>query len=353
MSRGADTPMQQEILSASPLLSAAGTLVQPGWARQPLWQYQRTAIRAAGWRIKEWDYYAVLSAEQRFGIALTVADLGYVGLVALCYLDFARGSFQQVDSLIPLPLGRLGLGADSQHGRLQHHSRTLQVDIEVDHGQRRLRFAAPGLRAADGSRGLEGEILLQPPSVLESLNIATSWAENRRAFYYNRKLNCLPASGQVRLGTETRTFDPSRDAGVLDWGRGVWTYQNRWYWSSASGFLDGVPFGFNLGYGFSDRSPASENALIHAGRLHKLGEVHFAYDAADYLKPWRLNDDAGRLELSFRPLLDRHSKIDLGLMKTVQHQVFGLFSGRVLLDDGTPLQLDEFLGFAEEVFNRW
>ncbi|AYC34746.1 DUF2804 domain-containing protein [Pseudomonas cavernae] len=345
--------MQQEILSPGPLLTAEDVLARPGWARQPLWQYQRAAIRAARWRIKEWDYYAVLSADQRFGIALTVADLGYVGLVALCYLDFERRCFQQVDSLTPLPLGRFGLTADSQNGRLLHRSRTLQVEIEVDNGRRLLRFAAPGMRAADGTRGLTGEIVLQQPVALESMNIATSWAENRRAFYYNRKLNCLPASGSVSFGGRTLTLDPRRDAGVLDWGRGVWTYQNRWYWSSASGFLDGVPFGFNLGYGFSDRSPASENALIHGDRLHKLGEVHFAYDPADYLKPWRLNDDAGRLELAFRPLLDRHSRVDLGLMKSVQHQVFGHFSGRVVLDDGTPLQLNDFLGFAEDVFNRW
>jgi hypothetical protein len=25
--------------------------------------------------------------------------------------------------------------------------------------------------------------------------------------------------------------------GVLDWGRGVWTYSNTWYWASMSGEL--------------------------------------------------------------------------------------------------------------------
>lgn len=345
--------MQQELLDTRDLLTSAGTLSHPGWARQPLWQYRRGAVRAPRWRIKEWDYYAVLSAEQQVGLALTVADLGYVGLIALCWLDFANRRFQQVDSLVPVPLGRLGLAEDSQSGRLRHESRALQVEIEVSGSERRLRFAAPQLQMADGARGLRGELLLEQPAGLESMNIATDWAENRRAFYYNRKLNCLPARGQVELGAHRYSFDPRRDSGVLDWGRGVWTYQNRWYWSSASGFVDGVPFGFNLGYGFSDRTPASENALIHAGRLHKLGAVRFAYDPDDLLAPWQLTDDEGRLDLQFAPLLDRHSRIDLLLMKTVQHQVFGHFSGRVVLDDGSTLHVRDLLGFAEDVFNRW
>ncbi|HSC82441.1 MAG TPA: DUF2804 domain-containing protein [Pseudomonas sp.] len=345
--------MQQEILTAHDLLTPAGTLSQAGWARQPLWQYQRDAIRAPRWRVKEWDYYAVLSADQQVGLALTVADLGYVGLIALCWLDFATRSYQQVESLVALPLGRLGLTEDSHSGHFSHHSRDLQVEIAVDGTQRRLSFAAPQLQMADGARGLRGELLLEQPATLESINIATDWSENRRAFYYNRKVNCLPASGQVELGSRQYQFDAQRDSGVLDWGRGVWTYQNRWYWSSASGFVDGVPFGFNLGYGFSDRSPASENTLIHAGRLHKLGAVHFTYDPDDYLRPWQLSDDEGRLDLQFTPLFNRHSRVDLLLMKTVQHQVFGHFNGRVTLDDGSVLQVRELLGFAEDVFNRW
>ena len=43
----------------------------------------------------------------------------------------------------------------------------------------------------------------------------------------------------------------------------------------------------------------------------------------------------------------------LGLFKTSQDQVFGLFSGDVMLDDGSVLKIDALPGFAEEVRNRW
>ena len=41
------------------------------------------------------------------------------------------------------------------------------------------------------------------------------------------------------------------------------------------------------------------------------------------------------------------------LFKTIQHQVFGNFSGKVILDDGTELEVDNFPGFAEDVLNWW
>ena len=60
---------------------------------------------------------------------------------------------------------------------------------------------------------------------------ATPWADKPKAFYYNQKINCLPASGCIRLGEEQWRFRPEDAMGVLDWGRGVWTYDNIWYLS--------------------------------------------------------------------------------------------------------------------------
>ncbi len=35
------------------------------------------------------------------------------------------------------------------------------------------------------------------------------------------------------------------------------------------------------------------------------------------------------------------------------HQVFGRFSGTVVLDDGRKLQINDLMGFAEKVRNKW
>lgn len=57
--------------------------------------------------------------------------------------------------------------------------------------------------------------------------------------------------------------------------------------------------------------------------------------------------------MRFDPIVDRHDKVDLGLFRTAQHQVFGRFSGRAIADDGEVLEFSELTGFAEKVHNRW
>ena len=102
----------------------------------------------------------------------------------------------------------------------------------------------------------------------ESMVIATPFDKDKH-FYYNQKINCMRAEGTVTYGYHNRTytFDPADSFAVLDWGRGVWTYKNTWYWGSASGLVDGERFGFNIGYGFGNTSAASENMLFtRAGR---------------------------------------------------------------------------------------
>ena len=69
----------------------------------------------------------------------------------------------------------------------------------------------------------------------ESMVIATPFAEKETAFYYNQKINCMPATGKVEFDGKTFEFKEGESFGVLDWGRGVWTYKNTWYWGSASG----------------------------------------------------------------------------------------------------------------------
>lgn len=176
-------------------------------------------------------------------------------------------------------------------------------------------------------------------------------------FYYNQKINCMRAKGKVELCGETYTFEPDSSFGVLDWGRGVWTYHNTWYWGSASGLVDGVDFGFNIGYGFGDTSAATENMLFYAGKAHKLSKVKFCIPMKngkeDYLKPWKFTSDDGRFEMDFAPIIDRASNTDFKVLKSDQHQVFGKFNGTATLDDGTVLQVRDLLGFAEKVENKW
>lgn len=344
---------QKKVSQPLDLLDEKGHLVQPGYATKQVWRYDRKMIKAGWHRIKEWDYYYVISPERGYGITFTMADLGYIGLAALCWLDFQKKTFKQLDTISILPRGKLGFPSSSSGGSVSFEDKNLALEFEVENGRRSISFESKKFTDQTGEKGIEGELILRQDPGMDSMVIATSWEENRRAFYYNQKINCMPTDGIVKIGNKVYEFTKSTSFGGLDWGRGNWTYKNRWYWGSASGLLDGESFGWNIGYGFSDRSVASENMVFYKGKAHKLDEVTFHMNPDNYMEPWKFTSNDGRFEMDFTPLVDRNSKTDLFFIRSIQHQVFGNFTGSVVLDDGTMLKVENFLGFAEDVLNWW
>jgi len=345
--------MQNRITEPCDLLDDNGWVINPGYATRALWRYDRSKIKAGWYRIKEWDYYAVLALEEGYGITFTMADLGYIGTAAVCWLDFKDKTSKQVGAMFSLPMGKMGFPATPDQGDVTFSDKKIKLSYRVSGPERIIQVEVPGFDNEKGDRGLKGELVLYQDPLMDSMVIATSWKENRRAFYYNQKTNCMPARGSITLGDRVYPFNPERCFGVLDWGRGNWTYKNRWYWGSASGILQGHPFGWNIGYGFSDRSPASENMLFYKHRAHKLEEVTFHFNPENYLAPWKFTSNDGRFEMDFQPILDRRTQTEIMFLKSIQHQVFGTFTGKTVLDDGTELQVENFLGFAEDVLNWW
>ena len=338
--------MQHEITRNGPLLNANGTLREPGWARSLLLDYRRADVKAGKLRIKEWDYYIITN--DSFGVALTIADNSYMGLISASVLEFEKPWEQTTTVLTAFPMGKYGLPETSSAGDTLYGDKRVQMAFRVQLGERRLscRFAR-----FLGEDALELELTLaQPP--MDSMVIATPF-DAPRAFYYNQKINCMPASGVMTLGSRRFEFAPETSFGTLDWGRGVWTYDNTWYWGNGNGIVNGKPFGFNIGYGFGNTSAASENLLLYGGVAHKLSRVQFNIPEESFLKPWTFSSDDGRFEMDFVPVIDRAARTNALIIESDQHQVFGRFTGRAVLDDGTALELKDFLGFAEKVRNRY
>ncbi len=177
--------------------------------------------------------------------------------------------------------------------------------------------------------------------------------EKKGRFYYNQKINCMRAEGFAEYNGKRYEFHPEKHFGTLDWGRGVWTYDNTWYWGSGNCDVDGHAFGFNIGYGFGNTKAASENVIFYDGVAHKIDDVTFVIPEDDYCKPWKFTSSDGRFEMDFMPLLDRSACLDYKLIVSDQHQVFGWMSGTTVLDDGTKVEIKDVLCFAEKVHNRY
>jgi len=341
--------MQNEIKNIQPLLNEKGLLANPGFAKKMYWEYKRKDIKASKFKIKEWDYYLINNDE--FGIAFTIADNGYLGFISVSILDFKNKSHETFSNIKPLPLGKFNMPESSLEGDVVFKNKKIELKFIKNNDKRVIACDIANFK--DG-KSLKCNIeLTKEPE--ESMVIATPFPKNRKAFYYNQKINCMRADGTVYLGEESIVFSDAH--AVLDWGRGVWTYDNTWFWGTASGKINNKQFGFNIGYGFGDLSNATENMIFYDGKSHKFDQVEFIIPKNgkkyDFLKEWEFTSNDNRFNFTFTPFLDRFDKISLILLVSDQHQVFGMFNGYVVLDDGTKLQVNDLLGFAEVVHNRW
>lgn len=344
--------MQKELTTPGPLLNEQGELCEAGFARSLIKQYDRRAIRAAAHRIKEWDYYLIMN--DRWGVALTIDDNSYMGLLGFSLLDFSRPWERTVNIIFPFPGGKTGFPASSAAGDVAVRRKDADFCFKVlPDGTRRL---TAWVKNFLDRKPVTAEFTLTD-TPQDSMVIVTPFAEDKKAFYYNQKINCMRAAGQVEWDGQVIEFDPAETFATLDWGRGVWTYKNTWYWGSGNGLVNGRPFGFNIGYGFGDTSAASENMLFYDGVAHKLDRLTFGIPQKDsrddFMSPWRFTSSDGRFEMDFAPVLDRASCTDIGIICSDQHQVFGRFTGTAVLDDGTRLEIRDLLGFAEKVYNKW
>ena len=341
----------QKKLSEGELLDSNGNLTEAGYATSLVKVYDRKKIKAGKTRIKEWDYYLIYN--QQFGVALTVDDNSYMGLVSISFLDFVNKTEKTVSPMTILPMGRTNLPATSKSGVTEFHNKRCFFSFKVEDGKRILLARMDNFNQGKPIR--MKSILTEEPD--DSMAIATPF-DKQGYFYYNQKIIGMRAKGTVEYLDQKYVFNPEDSFGLLDWGRGVWTYENTWYWSAMQGISDGHVLGFNLGYGFGDTSAASENMIFYDGQSSKLEQIKFHIPGEDegkddYLLPWKFTSSDHRLLLDFTPILDRSAYTSAGIVLSDQHQVFGWFDGYVVLDSGKKVMIKHMLGFAEKVRNKW
>ncbi|WMJ90497.1 DUF2804 domain-containing protein [Anaerocolumna sp. MB42-C2] len=341
--------MQKKITEPTDLLNKHGELIQTGYATTPLLKYNRKDVTRKG-RLKEWDYYMINN--ESYAFALTVGySAGYL-LISISIIDFINRT-EQSKSVIK-HVHNWYLPESSQIGDILY--KDVRTDLKIIHkGRDRGIFLYLDDFLPDSALTASISLSKEPK---DSMVIATPFKENKKYFYYNQKIVGMSALGSVSIKGSVYNFDTSNSFGLLDWGRGVWPYKTTWYWSSAFDFLVNNTFGFNLGYGFGDTSNATENMLFFNGIANKLDQVDFGISKKfknkyDYTKPWNFTSSDNRITMTFEPIYDRNLTLYAVLFSTRQHQVFGKFSGTAVLDDGRTVYLNNLLGFAERVVNRW
>lgn len=359
----ADAPVHEpaspeiRISSRGMLHNVNGRLNTCGWMPVPLLRYDRSRVKGAHLRLKEWDRYLINDDE--YALWVTVANLGYASLVSAQVTNLVHPSSHTVSIITPLLGRRLALPANSVGGITEFENRRGRFLCRAQNDERRIIARFDGF--LDGESLAIDALLDRAPQ--ESLSNVLAWSDDPKSFQYHRVVPAMRASGSFKVGRRVHGFSPTRSFGLFSWNRGILPYENEFRWAVAQGWQDGRggsgcdthKVGLQFVQGLDERH-ATQNAFFVDGRVAKLGEVTIDIPAADapveakslserfdLLGVWHITDRNGLVDLTFVPAKDSGDYLNAYAMFVDRHQVFGDFSGTVAVD-GRPFVLRNLHG---------
>ena len=355
--------MNHEIKKKTKLLKKDGSLKEKGYAKRMLFTYNRESVKQGPMPLKEWNFYQFHC--DGYILQMTLGHLTYFGQMAVTLMELSTGKKWTYSTLKPFFIPQLDRDPEKpsvcEYINNEAHLRFQVLDKKrvFDFKGSNKEFPSGNYKSSvhtgenvvehHSTSGVRIHLVVSNDVSNEKMVIATPFKRPNH-FYLNYKENYYKADGTIRFGDKVVEF---KDAtGLLDWGRGVWPYTHEWYWGSLTSHIDGVPFGFNIGWGFGDTRHASENMYFYNKKAYKVGKLIGKWDDNNLMAVKHFRDKEGKFEFTFTPTYDNYTFNEFVVVDTHCHQVFGLFSGKIMTEDGVK-EFKDMHGFIEHAVNRW
>lgn len=346
---------QIEYTQVTPLLDDQGKLQAKGWARHNVFEYDRNKVKSGIMSRKEWDFYQI--SDGKFMLQLNFANINIAGYVSGKFVNLITGEVI-ADTM------QIFFGGKNNHippakgdvpNRLKDKIGSAEVDFNTKETERTLWY-----KTKDKDKIMECSLRMDIMPGLENITTVIPFDEDDTRYFMTTKQNCMPCEGVVRYGDLEYHFSKEETFAVLDWGRVNTIHKMVWYWGNGATYVydekgEKHLFGFEITWAIGNESNATETCLFYDGKVHKFGAVDVeVFPKPDkFMEPWKITSEDGSFEMTMKPTFDHHSDLNLGIGRMHTHQVHGRWSGTVVLDDGTKLEIKDMYAFCEYVENRW
>ncbi|MFC1474569.1 DUF2804 domain-containing protein [bacterium] len=293
-------------------------------------------------RLKQWQFYMVVHPECTFGFL--VIDLAFVASSFIYVFDRKTGDFSE-HSRIKMDKN-FSIAESLLDGRCWFKDKKYSIDIRnnLNEGYHHISLDI-GTSRKEPSMKAEFR-MMQTPDYVRPLVVSLPVGENRGM--YSHKVIC-PAEGSFSLGKREFKLDPARDVCILDEHKAFYPRHTYWKWATF-GFVgdDGKIVGMNMTDNLiKDQENWNENAIWSGGEITLLGPAKFYFDMEDIMKPWKIRDTEGKVELVFSPQGAKVDKTNALILKMHYLQPFGLFNGFLTDAAGKKIEIADRFGITE------
>jgi hypothetical protein len=337
---------EREIFEWTSLCDKKGNLnpAAIGYARKPIIECN---LSGHFMRKKKWNYWCCYGEDVLFSV--TICHFDYAVSCFIYFLEYETQRFFEKTVTIPLGVVKKLKMPTRVLEPIRFTNSEINVNISYFQNQTLLAVSCDNF----DNEPLNVNLKILHPVGDESLNVVVPW--NRHTFQFTAKHHILPTKGFIKLGNKRYEFYEEESFSVLDFGRGVWPREVIWNWANASQRLRNKRVGLNFGGKWTDGTGMTENAVFVDGKMTKIHEdVIFEYDRSNFKKPWYITTKfTDSIMLTFHPFFERVAKTDLKLVQSEVHQLVGYYNGKVKLEDGSTLIIQQMLGCIEEHVAKW
>lgn len=340
------TTQEHQITAPVALTGANQRTLNPearGWSRHP---YHDTSMRGPWGRRKRWDYWSIQAGD--LIVSGVIANIDYLSTSDIWWREMSTGRHGGKDIITIAGKGfDLPARFGSRPVRVEAKNYTCELSDDDAHN---MHIHVEWVEKS-GDHGVLDAVITMPLGQ-ESLNVVIPWSDS--VFQYTSKHQARPVTGTMKVGDTSWTF-ADEAWGILDIGRGRWPFATTWNWGGGSGLSRaGSRIGIQIGGKWTEGTGFTENGVFVDGTLSKIGrELTWTYEWDEPMKPWRVVDPGGQIDIVMTPTFDKHTKLNLVVLKRETHQVFGTWTGFVVDDDGRRHDIEAIQGFAEECRARW
>lgn len=323
--------MQHEILTNCAVFAPDGEVKRGGWARKPLFRYNKEASKTNG-RHGERDCYFVNNGE--VSLYLSVENYGLEFSVHIAVADLKRGGVISDCIFKKWNIIKHALPYDSDNGEFLYSDKRLQLQLTHTPTGRILKgdfidFA--------NSINLYFNLSLKN-NMGDTLQVLAPFERNRKYFYLKSFAPKFVASGIIRVGGIEYSLNENTSRAYFDSTRFSKPFRHKYFRLSADSPVDGRRVSLCLASRIGDNRLGNENCFFTDGALHKLGSVVIKGNKR-LDRPFFFTTADKALDVTFKPFTVGGASMSAAMLSTTV--IFGRLYGEIRHNDlKTPLTVD-------------
>ena len=311
--------MQHEVLNKCAVFAPDGEVKRAGWARKPVFEYNKEASRTNG-KHGERDCYFVNSGEA--SLFLSVENYGLEFSVHIAVADLKRGGVISDCILKKWNLIKNELPYDSDNGEFLYSDKRLQLQLTHTPQGRIIKGDF-----IDFANSVNLYFNLTLKNIMgDTLQVLAPFERNRRYFYLKSFAPKFVAGGIIRVGGMEYSLNENTCRAYFDSTRFFKPFRHKYFRLSADSPVNGRRVSLCLASRIGDNRYGNENCFFTDGALHKLAGV--AMKGNKRLdRPFFFNTADRALDVTFKPFTVGGKAMAAAMLDTTV--IFGKLYGEI------------------------